>query len=183
MEGLAGFNYLILWVGIGVVMGVLIRYSVPRSRRRSLLASILAGIIGAVSGGLVGTLLANLGLIGLGISLGLMVILGAVIFSVISFLNRRSFRFNNLVYYNQVTSRHFKYPKSMRENDGLSKTFGRFIDILDYPISKRDLIRFAEDQNASRKVLSILESIEDHIYDGKKQLEKEISKVQKTFSN
>jgi hypothetical protein len=54
----------------------------------------------------------------------------------------------------------------------------KFLRGVDYPASKGDLVKHAEQQGADENVLDVLRRIPDREYDGPNAVSKEISEVQ-----
>jgi hypothetical protein len=55
----------------------------------------------------------------------------------------------------------------------------KFLGGIDYPASKDDLVKHAEEQGADEDVLSVLREIPDRQYDGPNAVSHEISQAQK----
>jgi hypothetical protein len=54
----------------------------------------------------------------------------------------------------------------------------KFLGGVDYPASKEDLVKHAEQQGADENVLDVLRGIPDREYDGPNAVSKEISEIQ-----
>jgi gas vesicle protein len=95
----------------------------------------------------------------------------------------------NMAYYNQITptraanptpaAQPTYNPNSLRTGKifGSSAGTNQFIQETNYPISKRDLVRFAEQRGGDETDLSLLEQLPDKIYDNSLELATEIGRV------
>ena len=138
------------WGLIGFIVGTGV-YLINEDAKSSYLLTLITGILGGIIGGIFVNLLLGRGLSGFSfLPLGIAGI-GALI---TSYLQRNIFS---------------QKPEEQVAVPG-DPWFEEFVKDLNYPISKRDMIRFAEEKDASEEVLSVLESLPDHIYESEAQL-------------
>lgn len=184
---------LISWIILGIVAGTVI-HIMDTKKSRGIVGSLISGVLGAIIGGVFANLIFGFGITGFSILSLVVALISAFAISSIQRLVKptnyergvdpRSLGSRDLpldynpAYYSQVAPIGGNIEGAKNSNRQLTKNWLKeFFDSLNYPISKRDLIRVAEDKDAKRGTLSLLENLPDHIYDNEEQLAKELEKL------
>lgn len=183
MSSLALTN-MINWAIIGLIVGFTVHLIDYRSLRYGLMKTLVTAVLGALFGGVAANLTLGLGISGFDFVSAVFSLLGGLVFSIVQRLifqekesvYERGSLDDELVFYQQV-GRGIGKKESSRKRKNLEIRLTRFawmqnfLSLLNYPISKRDLIRSAEQMDADELVLSELESLPDHIYENKDKIE------------
>ena len=193
---------IISWGILGLMAGFIAHIIDNRAVRGGFLGTLLIGIVGALAGGYLTNLFLGVGITGLNLTSLLIATGGALLLSFVwrslvseneenddyamyqadeddrSYVPGRVTALNP-VYYSQVTPLSDKEERDLfsrrnkltgRRNKGIQ----RFLDEVNYPLSKRDLIRYAEQHDGDEDILSTLEAIPDHIYDTPTEIKRQI---------
>lgn len=178
---------MINWAIIGLIIGFTVHLIDYRSLRSGLASTLVTAVLGALFGGVAANLTLGLGISGFDFVSAVFSLLGGLVFSIVQRLifkekdsahERGSFD-DDLIFYQQV-GRGIGEKDGSRKRKNLDTKLTRFawmqnfLNLVNYPISKRDLIRSAEQMDADELVLSDLESLPDHIYENKDQVEENL---------
>lgn len=194
-----------VWMSLGLIVGVGVYLLDRRFNEGGLTATVISGMLGALLGGFVANLVFGAGIGSLDLTSALLVIVTALLIAVIprlvrndekeTFVKRydldgggivgRSMGAKSLVYYSQITplskkEKEKNFREAKKEADDVAgnnnPAVRQILNEIEYPVSKRDLVSYAEHEDVSGKVINTFENIPDHIYDNPTQIKDEIKK-------
>lgn len=184
------------WLILGTLAGFVAHLIDRRDVQGGAFSTIVTGIVGALVGGSLTNMFFGVGISGLNLTSLIIATGGALLLSIIQRMlfgikqesfdvyegyNERIARTYNPAYYSQVTPLSNKEQK--RSNPSYqpflaeSPEVQEFLGQVEYPISKRDLLRHTEQHDAREEVLTLLEQLPDHIYDSSSQITQELEKI------
>ncbi len=154
-----------------VLLGIGAGFLVQRldNQREDLIPTLIASIIGAVGGGVLTNLIFGLQITIFNLSSFLISLTGAFLLSIITRILRQQSEEEvqtNL----QGKPSSFEYAFFSEVKRPKANSVKDFFAQVKYPISKRDLVRHAEQHGSDWKSLNQLENLPDHIYGSKEEI-------------
>lgn len=199
MEDTLPLSNLFLWVSIGLIVGFGVYLIDRRYSHDGVFGTVVSGMLGALLGGFLANLIFKVGIGALDFTTALIVLAGALLLSVIPRLisyqekdDRMIQKYDfeqggilgknigqkKLVYYSQVTPLKESKKTFKKTPDDVMEI--KKLDVLlnktEFPVSKRDLVSFAEHSEIDTEVLNTLEGLPDHIYENKDDVVRQIKR-------
>lgn len=196
------------WLILGFMAGFIAHIIDNRVVRGGFLGTLMMGVLGALAGGYLTNLFLGIGITGLNLTSLLSATGGALLLSFIwrglmaeneenddyamyqadeddrSYVPGRVTALNP-VYYSQVTPLSDREEREIFNRRGKvtsrrNRSIQRFLDEVNYPISKPDLIRYVEQHDGDEEILSTLEAIPNHIYDTPTEIKTQIKRLHRS---
>src|SRR5258708_4629646 len=156
------------WIILGLVAGFIVHLFDYQNVSKGLIGTLLTGVLGALLGGVLANIFLGFGVTGFSLaSLAIAVIAGLILTVIQREIYSKKYERGvddsasltgdlnyDRAYYSQVTPIGGYYGERKKAKEADQIWLERFLETLNYPISKRDLIMFAESKDANRKILS-----------------------------
>jgi uncharacterized membrane protein YeaQ/YmgE (transglycosylase-associated protein family) len=194
------FGSVVSWLVLGVVAGLIVHMIDSREVRGGVLATSLTGVIGAILGGLISSLFFDLGVTGFNIISLLISIIGGLIFAVsqrmiMSFQDQEIPQIKpnqsssyEPAYFTQVTPLRTDEEEKLRRNKSREKVKSggrnaqiidpikveKFLDGIDFPAHKQELLKVAVDNGADDNVVYTIEQLAEKKYQSPKEVSQEL---------
>lgn len=169
LNNVAALN-IITWLLLGAVAGILVHIVDGRSSERGAFTSVAMGTLGGLLGGVAasyifGSSLQELDLSAVVISVALAIIL-ALAQRIVNFA-RPEETDTDYTPADYTSNYNPAYYSDIRAGHKSQDQVEQILDQVEYPVSKSDLVNYAEHQNISRITLTTFESLPDEIFESK----------------
>ncbi len=179
---------ILVWLGVGIVAGIIMHLVDKRDVKGGILATALTGLLGALIGGFLSSAVFGTGTTGLGITSIVIAVAGGLVFSFIQRivtdtryeepikiqerndkLERQNEQFLRDTYSYPETQAGFSYYSQVYPSGENQKkinpiTIQGYLEGVDYPASKDDLIRTALRHGADEDVVKALNGLPEDTY-------------------
>lgn len=185
---------MINWAIIGLIAGFVVHLIDYRSLGFGLIRTLVTGVLGAMLGGVLANLLLGFGISDFNLTSIAIAIIGGLLFAItqrLIFKDTRRFErgvdtremsereipngdfayFQQVARYNPAPEQKAKTQSEVDAELLRYSWYQNFVNLAHYPISKRDLVRTAEQLDAEEAVLSRLEGLPDQIFENSQELQ------------